>query len=372
MECTGCHTDNPDGAKYCRSCGAVLNIPFPTTSPSHLCDACGLLNPSGSRFCKGCGVRMSPQQLVTPNDTQHLQPMAASPPSVATVQRQVAPVNTEASKKLLHFCKRCGTAILADSISCKACQADLASGESSRTPEPIVPASTFTTAEDMSVLPMIKIGGMTTQFDESKSASAHKTIVALIVVILIGAGASGAYFLNSSVTKKVSQQAAAPVTSVSSTHSGPVGSTLIVPASPPPKSPVVAAVGEVPGTMPGDVLPPKQASTNPRTALATDSTTTAVQPPKESPTESTPRKIQSRPESPVPGADATSNAARDQTGNWHDALKAEIATCSNSGLALINRLICVERAKWKYCFSDRWGTVPECTGAKESERPERR
>ena len=46
MQCPQCQHENPEGARFCNSCGARLE----TTCPQ-----CGHTNPPGSRFCNGCG-----------------------------------------------------------------------------------------------------------------------------------------------------------------------------------------------------------------------------------------------------------------------------------------------------------------------------
>ena len=44
--CSECHSDNPEGAKFCSSCGAPLRVQ---------CAKCGRDNRPGSRFCNECG-----------------------------------------------------------------------------------------------------------------------------------------------------------------------------------------------------------------------------------------------------------------------------------------------------------------------------
>src|SRR5262249_2482489 len=46
MECSGCRTENPPGAKFCRGCGVRLDA---------LCPACKHSNLPGSRFCNEGG-----------------------------------------------------------------------------------------------------------------------------------------------------------------------------------------------------------------------------------------------------------------------------------------------------------------------------
>ena len=49
--CTSCGTVNPDGSKFCASCGK----PIPQEQPTPICSKCGTQNPQGGKFCKNCG-----------------------------------------------------------------------------------------------------------------------------------------------------------------------------------------------------------------------------------------------------------------------------------------------------------------------------
>ena len=50
MRCSGCGAENPDGARFCSSCGTPLRIP---------CPKCGELNRPGSKFCNDCGSALA-------------------------------------------------------------------------------------------------------------------------------------------------------------------------------------------------------------------------------------------------------------------------------------------------------------------------
>jgi hypothetical protein len=43
---------------------------------------------------------------------------------------------------------------------------------------------------------------------------------------------------------------------------------------------------------------------------------------------------------------------------WHDALKAQLVRCEPE--PFFRRVVCREKARWKYCDPDRWNKVPEC------------
>src|SRR5208282_2741157 len=46
LSCPKCQSDNPDGARFCMSCGASMSL---------TCESCGTAAPPGARFCMGCG-----------------------------------------------------------------------------------------------------------------------------------------------------------------------------------------------------------------------------------------------------------------------------------------------------------------------------
>jgi len=47
MHCTSCHSDNPDGHKFCSQCGTPLKA---------VCPSCSFANEPVSKFCGGCGT----------------------------------------------------------------------------------------------------------------------------------------------------------------------------------------------------------------------------------------------------------------------------------------------------------------------------
>jgi membrane protease subunit (stomatin/prohibitin family) len=60
VECPSCHTANPEGAKFCSSCGTSL------TPPRIVCSNCQSENPVGARFCANCGQALGPQPVKCP------------------------------------------------------------------------------------------------------------------------------------------------------------------------------------------------------------------------------------------------------------------------------------------------------------------
>ena len=50
MHCNACRHENPEGARFCNSCGGAL---------APRCPACTSDNPPGSRFCNSCGEKLT-------------------------------------------------------------------------------------------------------------------------------------------------------------------------------------------------------------------------------------------------------------------------------------------------------------------------
>jgi class 3 adenylate cyclase/tetratricopeptide (TPR) repeat protein len=50
MICPNCQTENPDGARFCMSCGTAL---------THTCPNCGTSLPAGAKFCFNCGHNLA-------------------------------------------------------------------------------------------------------------------------------------------------------------------------------------------------------------------------------------------------------------------------------------------------------------------------
>src|SRR5262245_32039677 len=49
MRCLSCHAENPEGAKFCGSCGKAL---------SRSCPKCGAPANAAARFCNQCGSNL--------------------------------------------------------------------------------------------------------------------------------------------------------------------------------------------------------------------------------------------------------------------------------------------------------------------------
>jgi adenylate cyclase len=55
MRCPECSFENPEGVRFCGSCGAAL---------ATVCPVCGAENPPGFRFCGSCGAALEPGEAV--------------------------------------------------------------------------------------------------------------------------------------------------------------------------------------------------------------------------------------------------------------------------------------------------------------------
>ncbi len=53
MECPSCRGENPDGARFCMSCGKSM---------SATCPECGIELPAEARFCLNCGHQLGQAQ----------------------------------------------------------------------------------------------------------------------------------------------------------------------------------------------------------------------------------------------------------------------------------------------------------------------
>src|SRR5437762_29696 len=89
--CSGCGEENPDGAKFCMSCGASQAAPT--------CPSCGEENPAKAKFCLACGT-----------------PLGAAEPVAAPAPPPAAIVEEERKLDTLVFVDLVGSTALAESL----------------------------------------------------------------------------------------------------------------------------------------------------------------------------------------------------------------------------------------------------------------
>src|SRR5262249_21033300 len=78
--CAECSSENPDGARFCMSCGAALE---------RRCGACGASAPGQARFCMNCGAQLD-------GGTGAAQPVTASAPAAAPAAQASGPPEAQA------------------------------------------------------------------------------------------------------------------------------------------------------------------------------------------------------------------------------------------------------------------------------------
>src|SRR5210317_734407 len=72
MNCPKCKLENRESAKFCKECGADLEI---------ACSECGTVYESGSKFCDGCGYDLREPKVAYPID--YCEPQSYTPKFLA-------------------------------------------------------------------------------------------------------------------------------------------------------------------------------------------------------------------------------------------------------------------------------------------------
>jgi class 3 adenylate cyclase/tetratricopeptide (TPR) repeat protein len=89
MQCASCHTENPDGYKFCSECGAPLK---------RVCGVCAFANEARGKFCGGCGAALGTE--------------------VSETEQKSKPKQTEAERRQLTvmFCDLVGSTALSERL----------------------------------------------------------------------------------------------------------------------------------------------------------------------------------------------------------------------------------------------------------------
>ena len=102
MRCPSCDQENPDGARFCNSCGAALES---------ACPNCQRTNPAASAFCNGCGQSLSESaspatpDAPPPSATPTPAPAPALPASFAAGRYSVKSFLGEGGKKRVYLAR---------------------------------------------------------------------------------------------------------------------------------------------------------------------------------------------------------------------------------------------------------------------------
>ena len=95
MKCKKCGAENPDGAKFCSSCGSKLE--------ANVCPKCGTSNPDDARFCSLCGASL------TKDEVFEAEPQFGSQPKEDTKRCRICGYENPATEK---YCKKCGSQLV--------------------------------------------------------------------------------------------------------------------------------------------------------------------------------------------------------------------------------------------------------------------
>lgn len=110
MKCTNCGGDNPEGARFCMSCGQGLSI---------ACGRCGTLLPPAARFCFNCGQPQGESALPPPISPAEQTPQSALqrfiPPELAR-KLTAAPGEGERRIVTMLFCDVKGSTAAASKL----------------------------------------------------------------------------------------------------------------------------------------------------------------------------------------------------------------------------------------------------------------
>ena len=108
MRCQACSVENPDGMRFCGSCGAPLVA---------MCPSCGTEIPPGNRFCGNCGTPVGGAgHAAAPSPPASLaSATAAFAPSASGQAQSPTGLITELRQVSVLFCDLVGFTPLAES-----------------------------------------------------------------------------------------------------------------------------------------------------------------------------------------------------------------------------------------------------------------
>lgn len=341
MKCEACGRENPPDARYCRGCGKPLAEPEQASAAGkRFCPKCGAANSEGVAFCMQCGASM---RVSARNEAPGLSAAAmGGKPSDADPQRLSPAITVQGEPK---------------------------------PPPPPCPTPTKSATPADSNKPQDRMPGQATDSPARKTSAPLLIVAGLLMVAVI---AGGTYLLTAGDTPatppagapetrqasveppaspetKTSDLVSIPEADRSEAQPSPVEVRESVEhVQPPPTQPTK----DLNGQSPSDVVAP--AATVSRAADNLGVATPPVQSPsaRESKTQPARESTAAQASTPVPQRTApTENTETD----WRGLLARDIDKCAGKGL--FDRVVCTERARWKYCHPDRWGKFTECPNA---------
>ena len=296
MQCSQCGFDNKSNATSCQQCNSILAASYTAQEAPRFCSHCGSKNQKDSAFCKKCGQKLP--QLARHSHGEY----SAAEPS------PMPPKGSEA--------------------------------------KPVV-ASPTRDKHATSRPPSI---------EAIKTGFPLRTVLFITVCIL--ALLAGGYWMQRTPMEVVSPVTtrSEPPAMAEAYRSSQAISKLDDQPIPDPPTPNLDPPMPTPKVQTED----KKTSIDQADSSNSSSARQIISPPAPKQNEP-PREVQKTKE-----ASASRDVMRaqksppkaDQLENWLESLRSEVAVCQSKGI--FERIICIEKAKWKYCAPDRWDSVQDC------------
>jgi len=339
MNCGSCGTDNEESACFCRHCGSALSkVNWDSVSTRSFCHQCGSEINAGITFCGKCGAHLctAPQSVLD-----------------ETLVPQTHQTETIADSH--------GSAVMLEGTS------PLPRPKTSQH-LPTAPALSPAKAATVATTPSPSSGVLREKAKASGAAPTTQRIskrvawlsYAIISLFVIGVFGGGVFIFLSSDGPLESNTTAVVVTPPRAVQEAGVGAIRQLPVvkahadeievqtqqptpgrNPVVSVPVVRAAGRPPKTERSSVfgsavIQPHPPDPQSASEVVSPDVRTAT------PTDTPPTQLDNRPRT------------------WRESFTKDIEKCQQEGF--LNRVVCVEKTKWKYCQPDLWGRVPECPG----------
>src|SRR5215813_10722027 len=106
MECPRCQTENREGARFCRECGALFGA---------VCSSCGAKLQTGSKFCDSCGTPLAAAPRPGPERPDGV-PAATAGDIVGSIGTSKVPAEAERRQLTVLFCDLVGSTQLSGQL----------------------------------------------------------------------------------------------------------------------------------------------------------------------------------------------------------------------------------------------------------------